>query len=235
MRAARAGRRIVMRPTEHGFVGPLAGELEEYIRFKASMGRHGATRVQVLRSFDRHCLEHGAVRLERGVVERWIAHRIDANPGGCRSWFSYIRDFGRWMRLAHDPDAYVLSDQWKAGSPRPTPYLLTDREAALFLRAAGTLESPSPWAWQSRAFFMLMACCGLRTREVRRLAVGHVDHKARSIGVDVMAMLPYLAAYMGHAGIDSTLYYVHASPDFMDGYADLVADAERVVPETEEP
>lgn len=146
-----------MRPTEHGFVGPLAGELEEYIRFKASMGRHGATRVRVLRSFDRHCLEHGAVRLERGVVERWIAHRIDANPGGCRSWFSYIRDFGRWMRLAHDPDAYVLSDQWKAGSPRPTPYLLTDREAALFLRAAGTLESPSPWAWQSRAFFMLMA------------------------------------------------------------------------------
>ena len=311
VRAARAGRRIVMRPTEHGFVGPLAGELEEYIRFKASMGRHGATRVRVLRSFDRHCLEHGAVRLERGVVERWIAHRIDANPGGCRSWFSYIRDFGRWMRLAHDPDAYVLSDQWKAGSPRPTPYLLTDREAALFLRAAGTLESPSPWAWQSRAFFMLMACCGLRTREVRRLAVGHVDHKARSIdvvdskagrsrrlpvgdevaaellecdqrsrerfgddrpaffvtstgnpvspgmpgvvfrrvwtraglewpqagkrprpydfrhrfafanierwtrdGVDVMAMLPYLAAYMGHAGIDSTLYYVHASPDF---------------------
>lgn len=332
MRAARAGRRIVMRPTEHGFVGPLAGELEEYIRFKVSMGRHGVTRVRVLRSFDRHCLEHGAVRLERGVVERWIAHRIDANPGGCRSWFSYIRDFGRWMRLAHDPDAYVLSDQWKAGSPRPTPYLLTDREAALFLRAAGTLESPSPWAWQSRAFFMLMACCGLRTREVRRLAVGHVDHKARSIdvvdskagrsrrlpvgdevaaellecdqrsrerfgddrpaffvtstgnpvspgmpgvvfrrvwtraglewpqagkrprpydfrhrfafanierwtrdGVDVMAMLPYLAAYMGHAGIDSTLYYVHASPDFMDGYADLVADAERVVPETEEP
>ena len=220
----------------------------------------------------------------------------------------------------------------KAGSPRPTPYLLTGREAALFLRAAGTLESPSPWAWQSRAFFMLMACCGLRTREVRRLAVGHVDHKARSIdvvdskagrsrrlpvgdevaaellecdqrsrerfgddrpaffvtstgnpvspgmpgvvfrrvwtraglewpqagkrprpydfrhrfafanierwtrdSVDVMAMLPYLAAYMGHAGIDSTLYYVHASPDFMDGYADLVADAERVVPETEEP
>ena len=56
MRAARAGRRIVMRPTEHGFVGPLAGELEEYIRFKASMGRHGATRVQVLRSFDRHCV-----------------------------------------------------------------------------------------------------------------------------------------------------------------------------------
>ena len=208
MRAARAGRRIVMRPTEHGFVGPLAGELEEYIRFKASMGRHGATRVQVLRSFDRHCLEHGAVRLERGVVERWIAHRIDANPGGCRSWFSYIRDFGRWMRLAHDPDAYVLSDQWKAGSPRPTPYLLTDREAALFLRAAGTLESPSPWAWQSRAFFMLMACCGLRTREVRRLAVGHVDHKCFA-SIFLKQFLHYFSAVWA-AGFQQELHHMTA-------------------------
>ena len=51
-----------MRPTEHGFVGPLAGELEEYIRFKASMGRHGATRVRLLRSFDRHCLEQMCIR-----------------------------------------------------------------------------------------------------------------------------------------------------------------------------
>lgn len=86
-------------------------------------------------------------------MERWIAHRIDANPGGCRSWFSYIRDFGRWMRLAHDPDA--CCPIW-----RPT--------------------------WDTPAS-------------------------------------------------TAPLYYVHASPDFMDGYADLVADAERVVPETEEP
>ena len=67
-----------------------------------------------------------------------------------------------------------------------------------------------------------------------RFAFANIERWTRD-GVDVMAMLPYLAAYMGHAGIDSTLYYVHASPDFMDGYADLVADAERVVPETEEP
>ena len=67
-----------------------------------------------------------------------------------------------------------------------------------------------------------------------RFAFANIERWTRD-GVDVMAMLPYLAACMGHAGIDSTLYYVHASPDFMDGYADLVADAERVVPETEEP
>ena len=97
-----------MRPTEHGFVGPLAGELEEYIRFKASMGRHGATRVQVLRSFDRHCLEHGAVRLERGVVERWIAQLISHLPWRCadgtsvmpRSGLESLLDHGVWVSRA---------------------------------------------------------------------------------------------------------------------------------------
>ena len=38
-------------------------------------------------------------------------------------------------------------------------------------------------------------------------------------GDDVTAMLPYLSRYMGHATFDSTYYYVHTSPDFMDTYA----------------
>ena len=53
-------------------------------------------------------------------------------------------------------------------------------------------------------------------------------------GTDVNIMLPYLSAYMGHAGIESTLYYVHTSPDFMDSYADLAAKtANTVIPETD--
>jgi len=43
-------------------------------------------------------------------------------------------------------------------------------------------------------------------------------------GTDATAMLPYLAAYMGHASVDSTLYYVHTSPDFLDSYARIVND-----------
>ncbi len=44
-------------------------------------------------------------------------------------------------------------------------------------------------------------------------------------GADAAALLPYLSRYMGHAGFESTYYYVHTSPDFMRGYADLTADA----------
>jgi integrase len=44
-------------------------------------------------------------------------------------------------------------------------------------------------------------------------------------GKDVAALLPYLSRYMGHAGFESTFYYVHTSPDFIRGYADLTAAA----------
>ena len=50
-------------------------------------------------------------------------------------------------------------------------------------------------------------------------------------GVDVNTMLPYLARYMGHASLDSTYYYVHTSPDFMNGYADITQEAQRLLPE----
>ena len=50
-------------------------------------------------------------------------------------------------------------------------------------------------------------------------------------GTDVTAMLPYLARYMGHAGIESTYYYIHTSPDFMDAYAQITRGSASLLPE----
>jgi integrase len=50
-------------------------------------------------------------------------------------------------------------------------------------------------------------------------------------GIDVTAMLPYLARYMGHAGVESTYYYVHTSPDFMDAYAHITGKSQSLLPE----
>jgi len=52
-----------------------------------------------------------------------------------------------------------------------------------------------------------------------------------SQGSDVAAMLPYLSRYMGHATFDSTYYYVHTSPDFMDSYAELTRRSQSLLPE----
>lgn len=50
-------------------------------------------------------------------------------------------------------------------------------------------------------------------------------------GKDVMAMLPYLARYMGHADIESSFYYIRTSPEFLSGYAHLTAASQSLLPE----
>ena len=50
-------------------------------------------------------------------------------------------------------------------------------------------------------------------------------------GEDVMAMLPYLARYMGHADIESSFYYIHTSPQFLRTYGRLAAASQSLLPE----
>jgi integrase len=50
-------------------------------------------------------------------------------------------------------------------------------------------------------------------------------------GKDVMAMLPYLARYMGHGSIESTFYYIHTSPDFLHAYEHLTTASQSLLPE----
>jgi hypothetical protein len=44
-------------------------------------------------------------------------------------------------------------------------------------------------------------------------------------------MLPYLSTYMGHATVESTHYYIHTSPDFMEAYAHITAQGPSPLPE----
>jgi len=50
-------------------------------------------------------------------------------------------------------------------------------------------------------------------------------------GVDVNVMLPYLARYMGHQDIRSTLYYFRFVPDFFPVFSDMSKSLESVLPE----
>ena len=312
----------------HGFSSVFADDLERYLVFKTSMGCYGASRIWYLKQFDRYCADHSSENLDRATIEGWVMFRQSSQHGPHRSWMSYIRDFGRWARINGNEDAYVLSDQWKAGFIRSQPYLLAHEETELFFHTAAQLEVSSPWKWQAVAFFALMHSCGLRTGEVRRLAPANVsfddgfvdvlgskgnrdrrlpftgeildiltecDTQSRrsfasdratffvtstgkpvtpaavgvifnriwdqaglrrisegkrprpydfrhhfayanlerwmADGTDVNTMLPYLARYMGHASLDSTYYYIHTSPDFMNSYADITQQGQQVLPE----
>ena len=103
--------------------------------------------------------------------------------GRYRSWMSYIRDLGRWLKGNGANDAYVLSEAWKAPFVPARPYLLSRHEIDLFFKAAAALEVPSPWRWQAAAFFTLMHSCGMRTGEVRLLSPEAVDLREGHIDV----------------------------------------------------
>jgi len=312
--------------TSRGFTSVFAPDLQAYLAFKQAMGCSGASRVWYLRTFDTYCTRHEASVFDRDTVEGWVLERVERS-GRYRSWMSYIRDFGRWLRAHGHAHAYVLSDRWKAPFVPAHPYLLTRDEIDRFFTAALHLEAQSPWRWQAVAFFTLMHSCGLRTGEARALRTAAVDLRsghldiicakgnrsrrlpltaqvidvlaacnrvsrdqfpsretffvsaagnpvtAAAVGVnfnriwdqaelprpvhgprprpydfrhhfayanierwmtqgkDVSALLPYLSRYMGHAGFESTFYYVHTSPDFMRGYANITAAGASLLPE----
>lgn len=306
------------------FTSVFAPQLQRFLAFKASMGFSCSSRDWYLTSFDRYCTNHRLQHFDRSTVEGWVLSMQSAQPNSCWSWMSYIRDFGRWIRLNGLDNAYVLSDQWKPKRIRPQPYLLAQEEVSRFFDAAAELKTGTPWQWQAVAFFALMHSCGLRTGEVRRLTPGDVNladgfidvywskgNRTRRLpitdqivrvltdadralgaqrdaffissrgnsvsastiatifhtiwdhaglprpvegkqprpydfrhhfayanierwmaqGTDVNAMLPYLARYMGHASFQSTYYYIHTSPDFMSGYAQITREIQAILPE----
>jgi len=53
----------------------------------------------------------------------------------------------------------------------------------------------------------------------------------RHNGQDIGTLLPYLSRYMGHATFDSTYYYIHTAPDFLDAYADITQHTSTILPE----
>lgn len=166
----------------HGFTSVFAPQIEAYLAFKQKMGFYGSSRVWYLKRFDAYCAEHDRQDFDRDTVEGWVREQL-THSGRYRSWMSYIRDFGRWLAVHEDTNAYVPSERWKAPFIPAHPYLLTTNEIELSFTAAAHLHSQSPWRWQAVAFFTLRHSCGLRTGETRALLTEHVDLSGGHIDV----------------------------------------------------
>lgn len=54
-------------------------------------------------------------------------------------------------------------------------------------------------------------------------------------GKDLTACLPYLSAYMGHAQLSDTAYYIHLVPEFFPQMAQMdMGKFECLIPEVEQ-
>jgi len=63
------------------------------------------------------------------------------------------------------------------------PYLLTDSEVTSLFAAMETFDYPAPWQWQAKAFYGLMATCGLRTCEAQQLDCKDIDYQAKTMDI----------------------------------------------------
>ena len=134
----------------HGFTSAFATELDAYLAFKANMGFTGASRIWYLKQFDAYCAEHDRTVFDQDTVEGWVGVQLQ-RCGRYRSWMSYIRDVGRWMTMSGIPDAYVLSDRWKASIVAARPYVLSRHEIELFFAAAAQIKTQGSGGRQSRS------------------------------------------------------------------------------------
>lgn len=159
---------------DYGFTSAFASHLNEYLAFKKNMGCYGQSRICYLKRFDSYSVAHDCTVFDRGTVEGWVRSQLERSSR-YRSWMSYIRDFGRWLRAHGDENAYVLPGQWKAPFVRACPHLFSSHEVERFFVAAAHLKARSPWQWQAVAFFTLLHSCGIRTGEARALLVDQVD------------------------------------------------------------
>jgi integrase len=168
----------------YNYSSAIASNIKAFIEFKASVGIASNSRNWTLFDFDRWCIANNTESLDKNAVEGWVTERKSKTSSDHLSWMSHIRELGRFMRANGHPDAYVLSDEFKAKMVRVAPYLLTQSEVDAFFTVAAHLKAKSPWEWQAVCFFGLMHSCGLRTCEARRLRRCDVD--TDGLVIDVM-------------------------------------------------
>jgi len=107
----------------HGFASVFAADLDAYLVFKEKMGFYGSSRIWYLKKFDAYCTAHRRTVFDRDTVEGWVTAQL-ANSGRYRSWMSYIRDVGRWLRARQQRCLRALRAM--EGPVRPSQPVLAD-------------------------------------------------------------------------------------------------------------
>jgi integrase len=166
---------------DRGRAPALGAQIDDYIAFKHACGKAFTGGEHYLRRFAAHCEREGFESLTRRSAEAFVEHVGAGKERPGLGWVSYLRGLGRWARANGDPEAWVAPARFAPAGPRPEVYLLAGTEVAAFFGAAAAFDAPDPWRWQAKAFFALMASCGLRTGEARGLRRSDVDPAARTV------------------------------------------------------
>jgi integrase/recombinase XerD len=156
----------------------LAGEVQDFLRFKRAMGIPSRRAEFVLDGFMRFvgqlAGDNGEVRLDH-AIRRWCARIADRKAVTVANEFGVLRQLCLYRRR-RDPSGYVPEH---ALAPVKVsvflPYIFSHDEVRRILAAASSHEGRFIWAPMLRALILSLYCTGLRLGEAVRLRTSDVD------------------------------------------------------------
>jgi integrase/recombinase XerD len=170
------------------FQSSIAGELNDFLRFKRSLG-YGYMRGEfTLREFDRFLVGYAAGKrkweLDRAAIE-WLSSKPGRQPVSVSGDAAVLRQLYRYLRRSSDPGA-IAEPIW----PRlPTessfvPFLLSEKDILHLLTLCVALKRPRFRAVLYRTLILVLYCTGIRFGEALRLRMRDVDTRAAILFVD---------------------------------------------------
>lgn len=162
-------------------------QLEDFIQQKRAVGFPYEESQKRLKAFDRFCMEHYPQerQLTREMAMHWAEQRPDEHVNTLIRRITLIRQFAKYLNSI-GIEAYVVPSGIPAKGIRYVPHIYTKQELKAFFHALDQCEynknSPARHLVVP-VIFRVLYCCGLRSSEVTRLKVEHVDLKTGKLTI----------------------------------------------------
>jgi len=170
------------------FRGPIAQELDGFLRFKRSLG-YGYKRGEfTLHEFDRFLISYTATNREwqlGGAAIAWLSSKPARKAVSVSGDAAVLRQFYRYLRRSSSPER-VVEPPWPQ---LPTeshfvPFSLSKEHILRLLTLCAELNRPHFRAALYRALILVLYCTGIRFGEALRLRMQDIDTRSAVLFID---------------------------------------------------
>ena len=165
---------IGRKSTSKSFKSCFKNELEAFLTQKRAMGlRYDTTNLYSLYNLDHFCLGYtNKAHLSRDLVLEWLTSKKHDCPTTQHVKISLIKEFGRFLRINGDPDAYIPPLNTDKRVRPHDPHFFSQQELQKFFEVCDSQEPGSSAPCRNivlPVLFRFLYCCGVRTGEARQL------------------------------------------------------------------
>jgi integrase len=153
----------------------LLDQIEEFLRWKRSLGYKYARAQLWLRAFERFARRTKSAALDE-LMRSWLARNAARKPISVALELGVLRQFCLYLRR-RDPRVIIPSRAWAPQSAASDflPHVLPVADVKKLVRLGAALERPPFRGAMYRALLLLLYCTGLRFGEAVRLRLQDLD------------------------------------------------------------